>query len=85
MNCASTDLNHPAGGADQKRGSVTEAMLSAVAAAGGSAPLAAGCSLLMITEGFGTVKIQYPQKKLPHRKKTRHFFSTGNSKCDSFF
>jgi hypothetical protein len=57
MNCASTDLNHPAGEADQKRGSVTEAMLRAVAAAAGSAPLAAGCSLLIITEGYGTVKL----------------------------
>jgi hypothetical protein len=27
MNCASADLNHPAGEADQKRGSVTEAIL----------------------------------------------------------
>jgi hypothetical protein len=52
MNCASTDLNHPAGEADQKRGSVTEEMLRAVAAAAGSTPLA-GCSLLIITEGYG--------------------------------
>jgi hypothetical protein len=36
-------------------------------------------------ENWRPISLQYPQKKLRHRKKTRHFFSTGNSKCDSFF
>jgi hypothetical protein len=38
MNCASTDLKQPAGEADQKRGSVTDDILRAVAAAAGSTP-----------------------------------------------
>jgi hypothetical protein len=34
---------------------------------------------------WGQFNIQYPQKKLRHRKKFHHFSSTCTSKCDSYF